>query len=140
MSALWYPRVVNSASGSMGQDTFTHRSRVDGSVIKFFALRGLIRVVNEMTGECKIVGLKDFLLRAKAINDSINPQMHRDEKADTHRLVECMIAVAKKAKEQGDPAQILRERYQPRIEVLPAMPGHDLPIEDPAAFCARPIR
>jgi hypothetical protein len=102
-----FAHVINSTSGK----TFRYKSRVTREMTDFYAERGLIRIhYHGKTGheEYETVAVREFLLRAQAINDSLRVKQPSDEKLDQQRLVETMIEVAKQAQNQGDPIQILR--------------------------------
>jgi hypothetical protein len=92
-------RINNSATGRV----FKYKSRITGDVTTFYADRGIVRIVNEQTGEFESVSRLEFLLRAAAINNSLKVKQPSDEKLDQQRMVEAMIAAARAAKDQGDP-------------------------------------
>ena len=75
--------------------------------MEFWAERGLIHMFdfrnNALEPDYTKITVRDMLLRARAINDSIGRVKFADERNELHTLVENMIAACKDAKRQGRP-------------------------------------
>jgi hypothetical protein len=68
--------------------------------LRFWAENGLIKMLDESTGEEKVLTIREFLLRIKAINDSIPKLQYYDEKVEHSRFVEEALTICRIAKEQ----------------------------------------
>jgi hypothetical protein len=71
--------------------------------LKFWAENGQIRVVDETTGDLKVVPVRDWLERARSFIRGTKADKYSDEYNETMNLVDQMIAVAREARTQGDP-------------------------------------
>ena len=91
------------APSSETSRVFRYRSRFTGQTVAYYAERGIVRIVNETTGNYESVSRRDFLLRAQALSDSLRVKQPSDEKRDQQRLVATMVAAARAAGEQGAP-------------------------------------
>lgn len=99
--------------------------------MNFWAEGGLIHMEDKNNGEYSVVTRKDCLLRAKAINDTIQYYPHASERDEQHRLVQDLIECVRQAKDQGDPTdpeifkQKLKEIKRSSSILLPggAVPG-----------------
>ena len=149
-SGLFIPRVINSTTPTSSNRCFRYVSRVINEKTglrdrtQYWAENGMIRVVDENTGEVKTLSRREFILHAIAINDMIPFQPHADVRADHRRLVDGMEVVARAALDQGDPVSAILQgavrnsRAAMRNE-LPPVPGNHLPIEAPEVVCELPL-
>lgn len=71
--------------------------------LKFFAERGLVRIIRETDGEYTVLSVKDFARRIKALNEIAKTWPDLELRAEMVRAVEELIEVAKTAKAQGSP-------------------------------------
>lgn len=71
--------------------------------LTFFAENGLIRIINEKTGEYSSATRRDFLLRINAINKSLGHVKWSDEREQDMKFVEDGIKCCREAKNQGCP-------------------------------------
>jgi hypothetical protein len=70
---------------------------------KFWAERGLVHTVHEVTGEYTSCSVREWLLRAQALSRQAWREKYPDEREELITLVEFMVKVARQAKAQGDP-------------------------------------
>ena len=97
--------------------TSSNRKVFDFRQTKFWAERGLIHTVHEVTGEYTECSVREWLLRAKALSGQAWREKYPDERAQIITLVENMIKVARQAKSQGDP--LTREGITEAVRRLP---------------------
>jgi len=96
--------------------------------LRVWAERGLIRSVQEKTGERRDMSIRDAIERTIAINDmlKISPRHERNyayiDNWENHmRFVEDMIKVIQEAKEQGDPndESVVKDRLRRMKVTIP---------------------
>jgi hypothetical protein len=83
--------------------TSSNRKVFDYKQTKFWAERGLVHTVHEVTGEYTTCSLRDWLLRAQALSRQAWCEKYPDEREALITLVENMVRVAKQAKAHPDP-------------------------------------
>lgn len=71
--------------------------------LRFWAQDGFIAIVNEITGELRFVSRKEFLQRAKVVNEAAKKNPFKDERLKMIRFAENAIAACQEAYEQGNP-------------------------------------
>ena len=105
--------------------------RSNPKAVRWWADRGLLHWEDSRDNSYGPVGLREFLLRLKGINDMIangnrkdnEGFMHVDEIERHQRFIEDALRLAAKAKEQGDPGDVRvrkqKAQERPRTVVVP---------------------
>ncbi len=88
--------------------------------LEFWAENGLIYIEDKRKDEFNVVTCRDFVYRAKAINDEIKRSIYT---SDTRHLQDCVLKmheVWKEAKSQGDPTdvEIAKKKYKERRRAI----------------------
>ena len=107
----------NNNGRSPAVRTSSNRKIFDFKQTKFWAERGLIHTVHEVTGEYTECSVREWLLRAKALSDQAWREKYTDDRQQLVTLVENMVRVARQAKSQGDPHS--REGVNEAVRRLP---------------------
>jgi hypothetical protein len=144
------PAIHMLGGASPGRKTYRTRGEVSGRVIEFIPERGMITIrIEEKDGGEKYdrVSRRTFLerayalqqevawLRREACKDSMKARRHRDEARILQDLVDCMVAAAQAAKDQGDPianlvmmsvnqSNISRPVYESEYRAMPSAPSY----------------
>jgi hypothetical protein len=140
-----------------GQRVFRHKSRITGRTVEFYSERGMVSIHGELPNvpgqnqpdngeDFKRCTLREFLQRADALNqevrrllriahdDGTHARRYRQEAGDLQALVECMIAAARHARDQGDPIATLTRGLAAHRE-----PGRRLLVTPGLDFTPGPI-
>ncbi len=70
--------------------------------LEFWAEDGLIFIEDRRDGDFKVITCKEFVNRAKAINEEAKREFYPDDRAKLNNCVMAMHEVWKEAKSQGD--------------------------------------
>jgi hypothetical protein len=97
--------------------------------LEFWAMNGLIAILDTGTGEFNVITRREWLNRAQAVNQMNRKELDPGQRAKIDRAVSDMIACCKDAQKQGDPldpkVQAWHRRHKPKNVhmLLPAIPG-----------------